>query len=58
MAEKKAKSGKKHKGLQYDAKGEKIKRLGKSCPKCGAGVFMALHKDRMHCGKCSYMQKK
>ena len=32
----------------------------KSCPKCGEGVFMAAHKDRLTCGKCSYseIQKK
>ena len=32
----------------------KIKRLRKECPseQCGAGVFMAQHKDRHYCGKC------
>merc|ERR1711868_296992 len=32
----------------------KIKRLRKECPAdtCGAGVFMAQHKDRHYCGKC------
>lgn len=31
----------------------KIKRLRRECPNdtCGAGVFMALHKDRQYCGK-------
>lgn len=24
------------------------------CPRCGPGVFMAKHKDRMSCGKCGY----
>lgn len=28
----------------------------KSCPKCGEGVFLAQHKDRLTCGKCSYME--
>jgi small subunit ribosomal protein S27Ae len=33
-----------------------ITRLRKECPKetCGAGVFMAVHYDRYHCGKCTY----
>ncbi|KAJ3721249.1 ubiquitin-40S ribosomal protein S31 fusion protein [Lentinula raphanica] len=32
----------------------KIKRLRRECPtaECGAGIFMALHKDRQYCGKC------
>jgi len=32
----------------------KIKRLRRECPtpECGAGVFMAAHKDRQYCGKC------
>ncbi|GAA5956916.1 hypothetical protein JCM3765_006639 [Sporobolomyces pararoseus] len=32
----------------------KIKRLRRECPAegCGAGTFMANHKDRQYCGKC------
>merc|ERR1711981_319929 len=32
----------------------KIKRLRRECPAetCGAGVFMAAHKNRQYCGKC------
>ena len=32
----------------------KIQRLKRECPadECGAGVFMAKHYDRNHCGKC------
>nr|CAG4644229.1 EOG090X0BLH [Lepidurus arcticus] len=32
----------------------KINRLRRECPgeECGAGVFMAAHKDRQYCGKC------
>merc|ERR1712116_40692 len=32
----------------------KISRLRRECPaeECGAGVFMAAHKDRQYCGKC------
>lgn len=39
----------------YDASSG-LKRKNKSCPKCGAGVFMARHKDRMYCGKCHYTE--
>lgn len=31
---------------------------GKTCPKCGSGVRLADHKDRLSCGKCSYYEKK
>jgi small subunit ribosomal protein S27Ae len=31
---------------------------GKTCPRCGAGVRLAEHKDRWSCGKCGYMEKK
>ena len=39
---------------QVDKDG-KVNRSRKSCPHetCGAGVRLAVHKDRMHCGKCS-----
>lgn len=30
----------------------------KSCPKCGPGVKLAEHKDRLSCGKCGYYEKK
>jgi small subunit ribosomal protein S27Ae len=30
----------------------------KDCPKCGAGVKLADHKDRRSCGKCGYFEKK
>ncbi|KAJ2381717.1 ubiquitin-40S ribosomal protein S27a, partial [Coemansia sp. RSA 2559] len=39
-----------------------ITRLRRECPSatCGAGVFMALHKDRQYCGNChlTYIFKK
>lgn len=55
-----AKEAKKHArriGTIYTAAGEKLERKNRSCPKCGTGVFMAAHKDRHHCGTCSYMEK-
>lgn len=36
---------------------DKEKRKNKFCPKCGDGVFLAKHKDRLVCGKCKYMEK-
>jgi ubiquitin-small subunit ribosomal protein S27Ae len=28
------------------------------CPRCGPGVFMGEHKDRVACGKCGYTEFK
>ncbi|HUR64010.1 MAG: ubiquitin-small subunit ribosomal protein S27Ae [Thermoplasmata archaeon] len=42
----------------YQVQGNKLVRTHKACPKCGAGVFMAQHKDRMHCGKCGHTERK
>ena len=40
---------------QYETSGG-LKRKKKNCPKCGAGVFMAQHKDRTTCGNCKYTE--
>ena len=32
---------------------DKVNRA-KTCPRCGPGVFMAMHKNRYYCGKCYY----
>lgn len=37
----------------YVIEGEGLKRK-RSCPRCGVGVFLANHKDRLCCGKCRY----
>lgn len=42
----------------YQVSGNKLERKNKSCPKCGAGTFLAMHKDRLTCGNCGYMEKK
>lgn len=39
----------------YDTSKE-LKRERKSCPKCGSGVFMAQHEDRVSCGRCGYTE--
>jgi len=38
----------------YQVSGEKVEKKNKFCPKCGAGYFLANHKDRETCGKCGY----
>ena len=40
----------------YGAKGDKLERKNKFCPKCGAGFFLATHKDRLTCGNCGYTE--
>ena len=42
----------------YEVKGNSITRKRKACPKCGPGVFLAEHKDRVSCGKCAYTEFK
>jgi len=42
----------------FKVEGEKIIRQRKNCPKCGEGVFLADHKDRLSCGKCGYTEFK
>ena len=27
---------------------------GETCPECGPGVFLAIHKDRKSCGRCGH----
>jgi small subunit ribosomal protein S27Ae len=40
----------------YVISGGSISRRLKSCPKCGEGVYLAQHKDRLACGKCGYTE--
>ena len=40
---------------KFKKSGDKVDR-SKTCPRCGKGVFLAEHKDRLHCGKCSYTE--
>ena len=53
--EKVKKEGKKLSAL-YDISGDSILRKNKSCPKCGPGMFMGKHKDRVVCGNCGYVE--
>lgn len=40
---------------KYTVDGENVKK-GKACPRCGPAIFLAVHKDRLHCGKCKYTE--
>jgi small subunit ribosomal protein S27Ae len=40
---------------KYKIEGDKITR-GKSCPRCGSGIFLLEAKDRVYCGKCHYCE--
>ena len=40
----------------YTVEGDKLVMTKPVCPKCGPGVFMAVHKDRVSCGKCGYTE--
>ncbi len=56
---KKHKPGKStNKQSAYQIQGDRLVKIKRECPKCGAGVFMAEHKDRFHCGKCSFTEFK
>jgi ubiquitin-small subunit ribosomal protein S27Ae len=54
------KKGAKAKGPQRGAffkiEGAKITTSKKYCPRCGPGIMMADHKDRVTCGKCGYTE--
>jgi ubiquitin-small subunit ribosomal protein S27Ae len=54
---KKAKSKNKHKVSQVWKKYNKEGK-GRTCPRCGKRIFLALHKNRSTCGKCKYSEKK
>ena len=45
------------KWTKYKVEGNSITRR-KNCPKCGPGVFLGEHSDRLHCGKCGYVEIK
>jgi len=56
MAEKKRAGRKNRKVVKMNSIYEAGKAKRKSCPKCGAGVFLAEHKNRTSCGKCGYTE--
>lgn len=42
----------------YQVEGGKLVRTRKACPKCGPGIFLAEHKNRVACGRCGYTEFK
>lgn len=42
----------------YRVSGNKVERKNTFCPKCGTGIFLAEHKERLTCGNCGYMEVK
>lgn len=49
------KAGKKLSAL-YTISGDKVARKNKFCPKCGPGMFLGVHANRVVCGKCHYTE--
>ncbi|MDO8556705.1 MAG: 30S ribosomal protein S27ae [Nanoarchaeota archaeon] len=59
MAKKKAKNKKSsERWKHYKVNGNALQKTKRECPKCGAGVFLADHKDRHYCGRCMYVEMK
>ncbi|MDD1677288.1 MAG: 30S ribosomal protein S27ae [Methanomicrobiales archaeon] len=56
MAAAKAKA--KGRAALYAVKEGKAALQRKSCPRCGTGVLLAEHENRLCCGKCSYTEFK
>ncbi len=42
----------------YDVTDGKLTRKKQTCPKCGDGVFLGEHANRISCGKCGYTEFK
>ena len=62
MADKDKKGKKPHKNKptsqkykMYTISGDSVKSR-RACPRCGSGIFLAEHKDRLTCGKCKYTE--
>ena len=57
---KKVRKGRKHSTAKahkfYEVKGDKVTRKKKPCPRCGTGTWLAEHKNRVYCGRCSYTE--
>ena len=55
MAEKKKGTAKRS---YYKISGDKVERQRQFCPKCGPGVFLAEHENRLSCGRCQHTEYK
>lgn len=40
----------------YRIEDGRLARTGQTCPKCGPGVFLAVHENRVSCGRCGYTE--
>jgi len=56
MAAKKAAAKGAPRGTYFKVEGDKVTLTRKYCPRCGPGIIMAEHKDRVSCGKCGYTE--
>jgi small subunit ribosomal protein S27Ae len=41
---------------KYEISGDKVVKKGKTCPRCGPGVFLMDSNGRLYCGKCHYTE--
>jgi small subunit ribosomal protein S27Ae len=55
---KKPKSKSKHRKSQIWKKYKNGKIQGQWCPRCGPGAIMAVHGNRVTCGRCHYSEIK
>jgi len=46
------------KSRMYEVEGRQGRAQGPVVPRCGDGVFLANHADRLSCGKCGYTEYK
>ena len=55
---KRVRTGRKHQKVDvyklYRIEGGELIRSKKPCPRCGPGTWLAEHKGRLYCGRCSY----
>jgi small subunit ribosomal protein S27Ae len=58
MAAKKQKSAAVKRGSYYTVEGDRCVLDRRHCPRCGPGVLLADHPDRLACGKCGYTEFK
>ncbi len=58
MSEDKSKKASRGVWTLYNVEGDKIVSRRTDCPKCGRGVFLAEHADRLTCGRCGYTKFK
>ncbi len=55
---KKAESGPVKRSSYFAVSGDAATLQRRYCPRCGTGVVMAEHKDRVACGRCGYTEFK